>query len=123
MVLPLEKVTKIQHAKGKFTVESIYGELWELSFSNSNDGIKVSDRCIRQSADVKDPKLKYTDPSGTLWITDPEGRNLKASTTNKQSATLSPWMYPFTKRALNCLYASEDGKMWAGGDFGVVISV
>lgn len=121
MVLPLEKVTKIQHAKGKFTVESIYGELWELSFSNSNDGIKVSDRCIRQSADVKDPKLKYTDPSGTLWITDPEGRNLKASTTNKQSATLSPWMYPFTKRALNCLYASEDGKMWAGGDFGVII--
>ena len=121
MVLPLEKVTKIQHAKGKFTVESIYGELWELSFSNSNDGIKVSDRCIRQSADVKDPKLKYTDPSGTLWITDPEGRNLKASSTNKQSATLSPWMYPFTKRALNCLYASEDGKMWAGGDFGVII--
>ncbi len=121
MVLPLEKVTKIHHANKKFTVESIYGEQWELSFSNSNSGIKVSDRCIRQSADVKDPKLKYTDPSGTLWITDPEGRNLKASTTNKQSATLSPWMYPFTKRALNCLYASEDGKMWAGGDFGVII--
>ena len=121
MVLPLEKVTKIHHANKKFTVESIYGEQWELSFSNSNSGIKVSDRCIRQSADVKDPKLKYTDPSGTLWITDPEGRNLKASTTNKQSATHSPWMYPFTKRALNCLYASEDGKMWAGGDFGVII--
>ena len=121
MVLPLEKVTKIHHANKKFTVESIYGEQWELSFSNSNSGIKVSDRCIRQSADVKDPKLKYTDPSGTLWITDPEGRNLKASTTNKQSATLSPWMYPFTKRALNCLYASEEGKMWAGGDFGVII--
>ena len=121
MVLPLEKVTKIHHANKKFTVESIYGEQWELSFSNSNSGIKVSDRCIRQSADVKDPKLKYTDPSGTLWITDSEGRNLKASTTNKQSATLSPWMYPFTKRALNCLYASEDGKMWAGGDFGVII--
>ena len=121
MVLPLEKVTKIHYANKKFTVESIYGEQWELSFSNSNSGIKVSDRCIRQSADVKDPKLKYTDPSGTLWITDPEGRNLKASTTNKQSATLSPWMYPFTKRALNCLYASEDGKMWAGGDFGVII--
>ena len=121
MVLPLEKVTKIHHANKKFTVESIYGEQWELSFSNSNSGLKVSDRCIRQSADVKDPKLKYTDPSGTLWITDPEGRNLKASTTNKQSATLSPWMYPFTKRALNCLYASEDGKMWAGGDFGVII--
>ena len=121
MVLPLEKVTKIHHANKKFTVESIYGEQWELSFSNSNSGIKVSDRCIRQSADVKDPKLKYTDPSGTLWITDPEGRNLKASTTNKQSVTLSPWMYPFTKRALNCLYASEDGKMWAGGDFGVII--
>ena len=121
MVLPLEKVTKIHHANKKFTVESIYGEQWELSFSNNNSGIKVSDRCIRQSADVKDPKLKYTDPSGTLWITDPEGRNLKASTTNKQSATLSPWMYPFTKRALNCLYASEDGKMWAGGDFGVII--
>ena len=121
MVLPLEKVTKIHHANKKFTVESIYGEQWELSFSNSNSGIKVSDRCIRQSADVKDPKLKYTDPSGTLWITDPEGRNLKAYTTNKQSATLSPWMYPFTKRALNCLYASEDGKMWAGGDFGVII--
>ena len=121
MVLPLEKVTKIHHANKKFTVESIYGEQWELSFSNSNSGIKVSDRCIRQSADVKDPKLKYTDPSGTFWITDPEGRNLKASTTNKQSATLSPWMYPFTKRALNCLYASEDGKMWAGGDFGVII--
>ncbi len=121
MVLPLEKVTKIHHANKKFTVESIYGEQWELSFSNNNSGIKVSDRCIRQSADVKDPKLKYTDPSGTLWITDPEGRNLKASTTNKQSATLFPWMYPFTKRALNCLYASEDGKMWAGGDFGVII--
>lgn len=121
MVLPLEKVTKIHYANKKFTVESIYGEQWELSFSNSNSGIKVSDRCIRQSADVKDPKLKYTDPSGTLWITDPEGRNLKASTTNKQSATLSPWMYPFTKRALNCLYASENGKMWAGGDFGVII--
>ena len=121
MVLPLEKVTKIHYANKKFTVESIYGEQWELSFSNSNGGIKVSDRCIRQSADVKDPKLKYTDPSGTLWTTDPEGRNLRASTTNKQSATLSPWMYPFTKRALNCLYASEDGKMWAGGDFGVII--
>ena len=30
-------------------------------------------------------------------------------------------MYPFTKRALNCLYASEDGKMWVGGDFGVIV--
>ena len=121
MVLPLEKVTKIHFSKNKFMVESIYGELWELSLSDSNNGIKVSDRCIRQSADVKDPKLKYTDPSGTVWTTDPEGRNLKG-TTNKQSSTaLAPWMYPFTKRALNCLYASEDGKMWAGGDFGVII--
>ncbi len=58
LVLPLEKVTKIHHSKNKFTVESIYGELWELSLSDSNNGIKVSDRCIRQSAAVNDPKLK-----------------------------------------------------------------
>ena len=120
MVLPLEKVTKIHYAKNKFMVESIYGELWELSLSDSNNGIKVSDRCIRQSADVKDPKLKYTDPSGTLWTTDPEGRNLKGITNKQSSTALAPWMYPFTKRALNCLYAS-DGKMWAGGDFGVIV--
>ncbi len=121
MVLPLEKVTKIQHAKGKFTVESIFGELWELSFSDSDSGIKVSDRCIRQNADVKAPKLRYTDPSGTLWQTDPEGRNLRASDNQHSKSDLPLWMYPFTKRALNCLYASEDGKMWVGGDFGVIV--
>ena len=121
MVLPLEKVTKIQHAKGKFTVESIFGELWELSFSDSDSGIKVSDRCIRQNADVKAPKLRYTDPSGTLWQTDPEGRNLRASDNKHSTSDLPSWMYPFTKRALNCLYASEDGKMWVGGDFGVIV--
>ena len=121
LVLPLEKVTKIHHAKNKFTVESIYGELWELSLSDSNNGIKVSDRCIRQSANVNDPKLKYTDPSGTIWTTDPEGRYLKGTTKKQSSNDLSPWMYTFTKRALNCLYASDDGKMWAGGDFGVIV--
>ena len=121
MVLPLEKVTKIQHAKGKFTVESIFGELWELSFSDSDSGIKVSDKCIRQNADVKAPKLRYTDPSGTLWQTDPEGRNLRASDNQHSKSDLPLWMYPFTKRALNCLYASEDGKMWVGGDFGVIV--
>ena len=121
MVLPLEKVTKIHYANKKFTVESIYGELWELSFSGNDTELKTSDRCIRQTADVKDPKLKYTDPSGTLWTTDAEGRNLKATTKKQSSNDISLWMYPFTKRALNCLYASDDGKMWAGGDFGVIV--
>lgn len=120
---PLEKVTKMQNAGGKITVESIYGELWEIVL-NGGEGGKVtgtSDRCIRQQADVKAPKLRYTDPFGTLWQTDPEGRNLKATSKNSYAKTLSPWMYPFTKRALNCLYVCDDGKVWVGGDFGAIV--
>ena len=121
MISPLEKVTKIHYAKNKFIVESIYGELWELSIKGSDAGIKVFDKCIRQSADVNAPKLQYTDPSGTLWQTDPEGRNLKTTSTSNHVKELSPWMYPFTKRALNCLFVCNDGKVWAGGDFGVIV--
>ena len=121
LISPLEKVTHIHYANKKFIVESIYGELWELSLSYNNTGIKVSDRCIRQTADVKAPKFRYTDPFGTQWQTDAEGRNLKASSKNNYAKELSAWVYPFTKRALNCLYVCHDGKIWAGGDFGAII--
>ena len=133
-ISPLEKVTKIQYAKNKFTVESIYGELWEIKLSGNATSVKSSDRCIRQSADVKAPRLSYTDMFGTLWQTDTEGRNLRAtSTQNSKLSTLNtklstlntqhltPWMYPFTKRALNCLYVGNDGKVWVGGDFGAIV--
>ena len=121
LISPLEKVTKIQYAKDKFAIESIYGELWEIKLTGKDGNVKSSDRCIRQSADVKAPKLSYTDMSGTLWQTDTEGRNLKASSKNDNASKLSPWMYPFTKRALNCLYVGDDGKVWVGGDFGTIV--
>ena len=121
LISPLEKVTKIQYAKNKFTVESIYGELWEIKLTGNATSVKSSDRCIRQSADVKAPRLSYTDMFGTLWQTDTEGRNLKATSKNDNATKISPWMYPFTKCALNCLYVGNDGKVWAGGDFGAIV--
>ena len=120
-ISPLEKVTKIKNTGNKFTIESIYGEQWEITLTNSNNGIKTSDRCIRQTADVKEPKLSYTDSYGTLWQTNPEGRHLKGTYKNAQASELTKWTYPFTKRTLNCLYVGNDGKIWAGGDFGVIV--
>ena len=117
----LEKVTKIQYASKKFVVESIYGEKWEITLTGTDTNVTFSDKCIRQTADAKAPKLSYTDPSGTLWQTDPEGRNLKAVSNSPYAKDLSPWMYPFSKRTLNCLFICNDGRVWVGGDFGVIV--
>lgn len=121
MISPLEKVTHLTFSRGTIRAESIYGEVWEFSLKGDANSISSTERCIRQAADAKAPKLSYTDPFGTLWQTDPEGRNIFSPSNTKYAKALTPWIHPFTKKALNCLYVSQDGKVWAGGDFGVIV--
>lgn len=118
----LEKVTKMQLNGDRLTVESIYGELWEITLRGSDATITSSERCISQVADIKKPRISYLDQHGTSWETDAQGKSLHITNpkANYEKA-LIPWIYPFTRYALTCLYVSDDSKVWVGTEQGIII--
>lgn len=113
---PLEKVTKIGMSKGIIKAETIYGQLWEIPM----DGSKA--RCVRKTSPVGEPKINTKDMFGVVWKTDAEGKHLKVeSKSSNYDKRLYPWIQPLGKRSLNTIFVTDNGNVWAGGDFGVII--
>lgn len=118
----LEKVMKMQLNGDRLTVESIYGELWEITLRGTDASITSSERCLRQTADTKKPRISYIDQHGTAWETDAEGKNLRITNSRTDyEKILAPWIYPFTRYTLTCLYVSDDSKVWVGTEQGIII--
>lgn len=118
----LEKVTKMKLNGDRLTVESIYGELWEITLKGSDATITSSERCLRQTADSKKPRISYIDHHGTVWETDAEGKHLRiANSRANYEKVLTPWIHPFTRLLLTCLYVSNDSKVWVGTEQGIII--
>lgn len=112
----LEKVTKLKLNGGIIIAESIYGEQWHISFANTNNA-----KCIRKKVDSNAPRLEYADAYGRTWKTDHVGYNLKVEGGNSNE-TMQAWLHPLGERIINVLFVDGNGKLWAGGDFGVIIS-
>ena len=110
----LEKATRIEIEGNDIKATTIYGELWQISTTTG------SEKCLRQKADVNEPKLKMNDSFGTTWQTDNNGRNLTITSKNPYSLKLKPWITPFMNLTLNTIYVTTHGVVWVGGDFGAI---
>lgn len=101
-----------QDGEAYIIAETIYGEQWKISLT------KGTEQCLRTKIDINEAKIDYTDPFGTRWTTDNNGRNLKTNSKNNYAKVLEPWTNPFRQKTLNALYVSDHGDVWIGGDFG-----
>lgn len=111
----IEKVTKIRLDQENLIAETIFGQVWQISLTTGKK------KCLRQKADPNAPKVKTTDCFGTVWQTDGDGQNLNLSTHSSYANKLRPWINPFRKLDINALHINEDGNIWIGGDFGVIL--
>lgn len=111
----LEKISELTQQGNKLIAETLYGEQWEMLLNGSQA------HCTKKQAESGLPKVSYTDKKGILWITDPDGRNVRIADASKGDNNLSVWTNAYGNYAVNTIFYSSDNKLWIGGDFGLRI--
>lgn len=115
LISKIEKATSLKLKGTILTAETIYGELWHISTTNSTE------KCLRQTPNAKDPKIRVTDGFNATWFTDNSGHNLSVSGSSAYAKKMMQWAYPLRSRALNAILTANNGDVWIGGDFGIIL--
>lgn len=117
----IAKPISIKKGQNSILVKNIYRAMWQIK--EGNDGA-VTETCIREKADPKEPYISYTDRNNVMWTTDEDGYNLKIATPNDACKAfakwITPWLFPIKTRQLRTIFIDHDGNLLAGGDFGVI---
>jgi len=138
-VCKLEKVSKIiKDTEGTIWLQSMYGDIWskkaqEKEFVPYMDDasedvaatiVEINGKVKVVRADDTEPfsypMFSYSDPSGVLWLTNPDGKGLYRWKNNQRMTDLDRLLYPFAKMTVRAILLQKD-EIWLGGSDGVVI--
>ena len=138
-VCKLEKVSKIiKDTEGTIWLQSMYGDIWskkaqEKEFVPYMDDasedvaatiVEINGKVKVVRADDTEPfsypMFSYSDPSGVLWLTNPDGKGLYRWKNNQRMTNLDRLLYPFAKMTVRAILLQKD-EIWLGGSDGVVI--
>ena len=115
LIAPIEKCVKVRMTGGTLQAETLYGERWEVSLDK-----KIKVERLRNSENMDEAKVSFTDTAGRRWFTDTEGKNLRVAVNGQIDKELTEWVMPMADRTLNAVYVKEGQTLWVGGDFGAV---
>ena len=138
-VCKLEKISKIvKDAEGTIWLQSMYGAIWskkaqEKEFAPyKNEGsedvaatiVEINGKMQIVRADDTEPfpypMFTYSDPSGVLWLTNPDGKGIYRWKNGQRVTDLDQLLYPFAKMTVRAIMQHND-EIWLGGPDGVVI--
>ena len=138
-VCKLEKISKIvKDAEGTIWLQSMYGAIWSKKVQEKdfgpykNDGsedvastiVEINGRVVVVKADDTEPfpypMFSYSDPSGVLWLTNPDGKGLYRWKNGQCITDLDQLLFPFAKMTVRAILLHGE-ELWLGGSDGVVI--
>ena len=112
----IEKGAKVHILNGVLHVETLFGELWNISIN----GRHVS-TLVRKTADVNAPMLDIVDKVGRHWLTDADGKGLTLDNQSKaKNKALQQWITPLSNTMIRAMALTNDESLWVGGEYGVV---
>ena len=112
----LEKGVKIRIVNGVLQVETLFGELWNITVN----GRHVS-TLVRKTADVNAPMLSFTDKTGRNWLTDADGKGLTLDKSNRaKHKDLQERITPLSNTLIQAFTLTDDESLWIGGVYGAI---
>lgn len=112
----LEKGAKIHIVNNVLQVETLFGELWNITIN----GRHVS-TLVRKTADVNAPMLNIEDKAGRRWLTDADGKGLSLDNNSKAKyKNLQKWITPLSNTMIQAFAFDNDESLWVGGEYGVI---
>lgn len=112
----LEKGAKIHIVNGVLQVETLFGELWNITIN----GRHVS-TLIRKTADVNAPMLDFSDRKGRRWLTNADGKGLTLDKSNKAKyKDLQERITPLSNTLIQAFALTDDESLWIGGEYGAI---
>ncbi|MBR2204071.1 MAG: GHKL domain-containing protein [Prevotella sp.] len=112
----IEKGAKIHIANGVLQVETLFGELWNITIN----GRHVS-TLVRKTADVNVPMLNIKDKMGRQWMTHADGKGLTLDNSSKAKyKNLQQRITPLSNTRIQAFALTSDESLWVGGEYGVI---